>query len=62
MDQCSVEVFANDGLVVITDCIFPSMQRTKLELFVEGDQAIMNFLDIFELIPAQYIITEHIGQ
>jgi len=62
VDQCSIEVFANDGLVVITDCIFPSTQSTKLELFVEGDQAIMNFLDIFELIPAQYIITEHIGQ
>jgi fructan beta-fructosidase len=59
VDHCSVEVFANDGLVVMTDCIFPSPQSTKLELFVEGDQVRLNVLEIFELIPALYVIPEN---
>jgi len=58
VDQCSVEVFANDGLAVITDCIFPSTESTKLEIFVEGDKATLNLLDVFQLSPAQYIIEE----
>jgi fructan beta-fructosidase len=58
VDQCSVEVFANDGLAVITDCIFPSMDSKKLEIFVEGEKATLNLLDVFQLSPAQYIIRE----
>ena len=54
VDQCSVEVFTNDGLVVITDCIFPFHESTKLELFVEGDEVLINVLDVFQLSPAQY--------
>jgi len=54
VDKCSVEVFANDGLVVITDCIFPFHESTKLELFVEGDEVLINVLDVFQLSPAQY--------
>jgi fructan beta-fructosidase len=55
LDQSSVEVFANDGLVVITDCIFPSHESTSLELSVEGDEALINVLDVFQLSPAQYV-------
>jgi fructan beta-fructosidase len=55
VDQCSVEVFANDGLVVITDCIFPSHESTGLELFVEGDEVLINRLDVFQLAPARYV-------
>jgi fructan beta-fructosidase len=58
VDQCSVEVFANDGLVVITDCIFPSPQSTKLELFVEGNRALLNSLDVLQLSSARYIHKE----
>jgi sucrose-6-phosphate hydrolase SacC (GH32 family) len=58
VDQCSIEVFANDGIVVITDCIFPSAESTKLEIFVEGDKAALNVLDVFQLSPAQYMIKE----
>jgi len=58
MDQCSVEVFANGGSAVLTDCIFPSIESTKLEIFVEGDRATLNRLDVFQLSPAQYLIKE----
>ena len=36
VDQCSVEVFANDGLVDMTDCIFPSSKCIKLENLLRG--------------------------
>lgn len=55
VDQCSVEVFANDGLVVITDCIFPSYESTGLELSVDGDQILIKVLDVFQLSPARYV-------
>jgi fructan beta-fructosidase len=58
VDQCSVEVFANNGLAVITDCIFPSTESTKLEVYVEDDKATLNLLDVFQLSPAQYIFEE----
>jgi fructan beta-fructosidase len=55
VDQGSVEVFANDGLVVITDCIFPSHDTPMLELSVEGDELVINVLDVFQLSPAHYV-------
>jgi fructan beta-fructosidase len=58
VDQGSVEIFANDGLVVITDSIFPSTESRKLEISVDGDRARLNLLDVFQLSPAQYTIEE----
>jgi fructan beta-fructosidase len=58
VDQFSVEVFANDGSAVITDCIFPSHPSTRLELFVEGAQATIHSLDVFQLSPAHYTSKE----
>jgi fructan beta-fructosidase len=54
VDHSSVEVFANDGLVVIADCIFPSAESTGIELFVEGDTARLNSLAIHQLTPAVF--------
>jgi fructan beta-fructosidase len=58
VDQCSVEVFANNGSVVITDSIFPSYESTRLELTLEGAEALIYSLDVFQLAPAQYTAKE----
>jgi sucrose-6-phosphate hydrolase SacC (GH32 family) len=36
VDLSPTEVFANNGLAVLTDCIFPSDQSKGLELDAEG--------------------------
>ncbi len=53
VDSPSVEVFANDGLIVLTDCVFPSPQSNGLELFAEGGQVIVNSLDVYQLNSAK---------
>lgn len=58
LDQYSVEVFVNDGQVVITDCVFPTNESTRLELFVEGGLAMVQSLDVFQLSPARYTAKE----
>jgi len=59
VDSSSVEVFANDGLVTFTDCIFPSDQSRGLELFVEGGNVVLNSLDLFHLTPAKFETREN---
>ncbi len=54
VDSSSVEVFANDGLVTFTECIFPSEQSQGLELFAEGGKVLLESLDIFPLGPATF--------
>jgi levanase/fructan beta-fructosidase len=39
LDRCSVEVFAQDGRVTITDQIFPADSSTALALLAEGEGA-----------------------
>jgi len=51
-DASSVEVFANDGLLTFTECIFPHEQNQRLELFSEGNSVMLNSLDIYQLNPA----------
>jgi fructan beta-fructosidase len=59
VDSSSVEVFANDGLITITDCIFPNNQSRGLELFVEGGNVVLNSLDLFHLTPAKFQTREN---
>jgi fructan beta-fructosidase len=59
VDRSSVEVFANDGLVTLTDCIFPGDQSRRLELFVEGGNVLLNSLDLFQLTPAIFQTMEN---
>ena len=58
VDASSVEVFANDGLVVFSECIFPSEQSQGLELFAEGGEVMLNSLDVYQLNPAKFSISE----
>jgi len=39
IDHCSVEVFANDGLVSVTELIFPETGQTSLTLYSTGGTA-----------------------
>lgn len=52
VDHSSVEVFANDGTVVMTDQFFPCVMPTVLELFADGGVVTVNSLDLYELHPA----------
>ena len=54
VDSSSVEVFANDGLITISDCIFPVEESRGLELFAEGGTVKLCALDIFQLQPATF--------
>lgn len=49
VDWSSIEIFANDGQVVITDRIFPSPKSNGLEFFSEGGTATLLSADIWDL-------------
>lgn len=46
VDSCSVEVFAQDGLVSITDQIFPGEASTAVGIFAGGDGGTLMGLDV----------------
>ena len=49
VDQSSVEVFANDGEVVMSALIFPDPGSTGIELFSEGGNVLLGELRAWEL-------------
>lgn len=49
LDQCSIEVFANDGDVVISDLIFPGRGCDELEIFAQGGKAFLKSLAVYQL-------------
>lgn len=49
VDRASVEVFANDGLAVITDLIYPSSSSLGLSFFCNGKNEIPYKVRIFKL-------------
>lgn len=49
VDRSSVEVFGNEGRVVITDRIFPTQGSTGLSLFTTGGSVQLLGLDIWQL-------------
>jgi fructan beta-fructosidase len=53
-----VEVFGNDGLTVFTESVFPDAGSLGLELFVEGGEATLNSLDIYQLESAAFYLPE----
>ena len=53
VDRSSIEIFANDG-VVLTDQIFPCSEVEALEVFADGGDVILNTLDIYGLQPASF--------
>jgi fructan beta-fructosidase len=57
IDQASIEVFANDGEVTMTDQIFPDTSSTGLELYVREGNAKVISLKLYPLKSA-YSITK----
>jgi fructan beta-fructosidase len=49
VDWSSVEVFGNDGELVITDLIFPNENSKGIELFAKGGNVNLNSLEIYML-------------
>ncbi len=49
VDHSSVEVFANDGQVTLSDSIFPSEESLGLELFSKYGATLLNALDFYHL-------------
>ena len=54
LDRTSLEVFVNDGQVVLTDTIFPSSQNHGLDIFTNSGKIKINVLDVFHLNPAGF--------
>lgn len=52
VDACSVEVFAQNGSVVLTDLIFPADEDRELSLYVEGGPVRLLGLDLWALEPS----------
>jgi fructan beta-fructosidase len=50
VDACSVEVFANNGLIVISDLIFPSAQYIEIELYVRDGDVHLNKVAVWKLV------------
>ena len=49
IDRCSLEIFANDGIVTMTDLIFPHTGFTEVELFAAGGHAKIVLLEVYDL-------------
>jgi fructan beta-fructosidase len=49
LDSCSVEVFGNDGYIVISDLIFPLSESTRLEFYAHDGDVRLDRLDIWKL-------------
>ena len=49
VDSCSVEVFANDGKIVISDLIFPHSQNINIEFFTRDGDVHLNKVNIWKL-------------
>jgi len=50
VDQFSVEIFANDGQVTLSDSIFPAEDSFGLALFSKGGLVQLNTLDFYQLL------------
>jgi fructan beta-fructosidase len=50
VDACSVEVFANNGLIVISDLIFPSAQYIEIELYARDGEVHLNKVAVWKLV------------
>ena len=51
VDACSVEVFGDDGMVVLTSLIFPQPESDGLELYAAGGRVNLVSVDVYWLAP-----------
>ena len=49
VDSCSLEVFGNDGLTVMSDLIFPYSHEVRLEFYALGSDLRLKTLDVWSM-------------
>jgi fructan beta-fructosidase len=49
VDSSSVEVFANDGIAVITDLIYPEPHDNGLKIYASDESVVLHSLQIFTM-------------
>jgi len=49
VDKCSVEVFGNEGEVVITDLIFPSQDNNNHQIYAKNGRVLLKSLQVWQL-------------
>lgn len=49
VDKSSVEIFANDGRIVLSALTFPSESQTGIEIFSTGNKTLMNNFKLWEI-------------
>ncbi|MEW6402021.1 MAG: glycoside hydrolase family 32 protein [Chloroflexota bacterium] len=49
VERCSVEVFANNGIITLSDLIYPSARSLGLEFFTMGGEVHLDSLDLYRL-------------
>jgi fructan beta-fructosidase len=49
VDRCSVEIFINNGKYTMTALIFPKFEGRQMELLVEGQTIVLNYLELMLL-------------
>jgi fructan beta-fructosidase len=57
IDRSFVEVFANGGLAVLTDRIFPESTNKGIEVFVDGGHVKLISMDVFQLKPVTFSVS-----
>ncbi len=58
VDRSVVEVFGNDGQVVLADTIFPSENSQGLALFTQGGEVLLQSLEIYRMNSAKITTKE----
>lgn len=58
VDHSSIEVFGNDGMVTMTDLIFPAIDNKHLEFFCESSEIEVIYLKIHQIKPARFTQTQ----
>ena len=49
VDQSIIEVFGNEGSVVITDQVFPDLGENKMQLYTKGGTARLIYMSIVKI-------------
>jgi sucrose-6-phosphate hydrolase SacC (GH32 family) len=49
LDRASIEIFANDGKKVISNCFTPTEKATDVVLFTNGGELGIDKIDVYEM-------------
>jgi sucrose-6-phosphate hydrolase SacC (GH32 family) len=49
LDRSSIEIFANDGEVVLSSCFTPVEEDDELTLWTQGGELFVNEIQVYEL-------------